>query len=206
MDKIEFNTQALTGFDDSNAIGKKLRILSSNIDRDAKRLYEFQNIDFEQRWFGVLNQLILDGPSTVRRLANALEISHASVSETRKSLESRTHATRYFGSTRTKSRNFRQGYKLRQIPPQTPPQYWQPRIWPIGKLSSHKKSEKRKSSYEFKRLRSGRSCKLSLQRKRRNRRSLQQSLQPSSHSASLAWSRRDLARGYEWSCSCVRLL
>ena len=75
------------GFDDKTAIGKRLRRLSNVIDQDAKRLYEAAGIDFEQRWFGVLNLLIRNKAMTVKSLAEQLRISHASVSETRKSLE-----------------------------------------------------------------------------------------------------------------------
>ena len=69
------------------AIGARLRRLSELIDGDTTRIYETLGIRFEQRWFGVLNQLILDGPATVSELASALRISHASVSQTRQSLE-----------------------------------------------------------------------------------------------------------------------
>lgn len=44
-------------------------------------------IAFEQRWFGVLNQLALNGPMTVSALADALRITRASVSQSRQSLE-----------------------------------------------------------------------------------------------------------------------
>lgn len=69
------------------AIGARLRRLSEMIDGDTTRIYETLGIRFEQRWFGVLNQLALYGPATVSELASALRISHASVSQTRQSLE-----------------------------------------------------------------------------------------------------------------------
>ncbi|MFC2950613.1 MarR family winged helix-turn-helix transcriptional regulator [Marinicaulis aureus] len=75
------------GFSDKTAIGKRLRRLSELIDRDAKSLYKEQGVQFEQRWFGVLNELVVNGPMTVKELAQALRITHASVSETRRSLE-----------------------------------------------------------------------------------------------------------------------
>ncbi|GJL93781.1 MAG: hypothetical protein DHS20C05_01860 [Hyphococcus sp.] len=75
------------GFDDEAAIGKRLRRLSDLIDQDAKRFYDTQDVLFEQRWFGVLNQLVMHGPMSVSELSKALRISHVSVSETRKSLE-----------------------------------------------------------------------------------------------------------------------
>lgn len=77
---------AFCGFDDKVALGKRLRQLSEMTDRDARRLYQSQDIAFEQRWFGVLNQLVLNGPMSVGDLAKALGITHASVSETRRSL------------------------------------------------------------------------------------------------------------------------
>lgn len=77
------------GFKDTTAIGKRLRRLSSLIDQDVKRFYDAEGVSFEQRWFGVLNELALKGPMSVKDLAEALRITHASVSETRKSLEER---------------------------------------------------------------------------------------------------------------------
>jgi MarR family transcriptional regulator, organic hydroperoxide resistance regulator len=68
-------------------IGARLRRLSEQIDADAARVYAALGIDFEQRWFGVLNQLALNGPATVGELASKLRITHASVSQTRNSLE-----------------------------------------------------------------------------------------------------------------------
>ncbi|WP_375287211.1 MarR family winged helix-turn-helix transcriptional regulator [Sphingomonas sp.] len=69
------------------ALGARLRRLSAAIDADAARAYAAEGIAFEQRWFGVLNQLARNGPMTVGALADALGISHPSVSETRRSLE-----------------------------------------------------------------------------------------------------------------------
>jgi len=69
------------------ALGARLRRLSAAIDADAARIYAAAGIRFEQRWFGVINQLALNGAMSVSDLADALGISHASVSETRGSLE-----------------------------------------------------------------------------------------------------------------------
>lgn len=69
------------------ALGARLRRLSAAIDADASRVYAASDIRFEQRWFGVINQLALAGPLSVRQLADVLGITHASVSETRQSLE-----------------------------------------------------------------------------------------------------------------------
>lgn len=69
------------------ALGARLRRLSATIDADATRIYAALGIRFEQRWFGVINQLALNGPMSVSDLAELLRISHASVSETRQSLE-----------------------------------------------------------------------------------------------------------------------
>jgi DNA-binding MarR family transcriptional regulator len=69
------------------ALGARLRRLSEAIDRDSTRAYATIGIRFEQRWFGVLNQLALNGPMTVSELAAALRITRASVSQTRQSLE-----------------------------------------------------------------------------------------------------------------------
>ena len=69
------------------ALGARLRRLSAAIDVDAARIYAAMGLRFEQRWFGVINQLSLNGPMSVSELAAVLGISHASVSETRQSLE-----------------------------------------------------------------------------------------------------------------------
>ena len=69
------------------ALGARLRRLTERIDRDAGRIYAEAGVDFEQRWFGVLNQLVLKGPLSVSDLAQVLGIAQASVSQTRQSLE-----------------------------------------------------------------------------------------------------------------------
>lgn len=69
------------------AIGARLRRLSESIDGDTMRAYAALGVQFEQRWFGVLNQLALNGPATVGELASTLRITHVSVSQTRNSLE-----------------------------------------------------------------------------------------------------------------------
>lgn len=69
------------------ALGARLRRLSEQIDGEAERVYAELGIRFEQRWFGVLNQLVLRGPSSVGELAATLGITHVSVSQTRGALE-----------------------------------------------------------------------------------------------------------------------
>ncbi|MBV9572270.1 MAG: MarR family transcriptional regulator [Alphaproteobacteria bacterium] len=69
------------------AIGARLRRLSERIDRDANRVYQAAGVTFEQRWLGVLEQLVICGPLAVNDLAKALGISHPSVSQTRDSLK-----------------------------------------------------------------------------------------------------------------------
>ncbi|WOR14161.1 MarR family transcriptional regulator [Hyphomonas sp. FCG-A18] len=77
----------MTGFEDKTAIGKRLRQLSSIIDSDANQIYTDHNKAFEQKWFGVINQLMLNGQMSVSSLAKALGVSHVSISKVRKSLE-----------------------------------------------------------------------------------------------------------------------
>lgn len=69
------------------AIGARLRRLSERIDEDAARIYGELGVAFEQRWWGVMEQLFEHGPASVGELARALGISHPSVSQTRRSLE-----------------------------------------------------------------------------------------------------------------------
>ncbi|CAN7502166.1 MarR family winged helix-turn-helix transcriptional regulator [Caulobacter sp. LjRoot300] len=68
------------------AIGARLRRLSERIDRDAGRLYAELDVPFEQRWFGVVDQLNRHGPRSVGEMAAALGVSHVSVSQVRQAL------------------------------------------------------------------------------------------------------------------------
>lgn len=100
------------------AIGARLRRLSERIDSDATRLYKEAGLEFEQRWYGVVH-LLAETELSVAELAKALGIRHASVSQTRSSLEnaglveSKTDAK---DARRTILRLTRQGRKfLRKI-------------------------------------------------------------------------------------------
>lgn len=70
-----------------SALGARLRRLSDRIDRDSTRIYAARGVHFEQRWFGLLNQIACHGPMTVGEIAAALRITHVSVSQARRSLE-----------------------------------------------------------------------------------------------------------------------
>jgi MarR family transcriptional regulator, organic hydroperoxide resistance regulator len=83
---------AETGDDYSRSMGgqalaARLRRISERLDRDGTRLYAEHDVVFEQRWYGVLRQLTARGPMSVGEIAAALRISHASVSEARRSME-----------------------------------------------------------------------------------------------------------------------
>lgn len=70
------------------ALGARLRRASERIDRDSTRVYAALDVRFEQRWYGVLRQLIEhDRPMAVGEIATILRITHASVSETSRSME-----------------------------------------------------------------------------------------------------------------------
>lgn len=69
------------------ALAARLRRISERLDRDGTRVYGACGFRFEQRWYGVLRQLITRGPMSVGEIAATLRISHASVSEARRSLE-----------------------------------------------------------------------------------------------------------------------
>lgn len=71
----------------ATAIGGRLRRLSERIDQDCARIYADLGVRFEQRWFGVLAQLANGGPQSVGTLATSLGITHASVSQTKRSLQ-----------------------------------------------------------------------------------------------------------------------
>jgi len=70
----------------SAAMGGWLRRLSDRVDREASALYAAAGVEFEQRWFGVLNQLALNGAMAVGEIAQALGVTHVAVSQTRQSL------------------------------------------------------------------------------------------------------------------------
>lgn len=69
------------------ALGARLRRLSERIDGDGTRIYAARGVVFEQRWFGVLNQMILKGPTSVGEIAATMRITHVSVSQACRSLE-----------------------------------------------------------------------------------------------------------------------
>ena len=72
------------------ALGARLRRASERIDRDGTRVYAAQGIEFEQRWYGILRQLVeQDRPMGVGEIAAILRITHASVSEASRSMEKR---------------------------------------------------------------------------------------------------------------------
>lgn len=71
----------------SSALGARLRRLSEQVDRDATRIYTARGIEFEQRWFGRLNQISVNGPLAIGELAERLRITHVSVSQAARSLE-----------------------------------------------------------------------------------------------------------------------
>ena len=71
----------------SAAIGGRLRRLVEFIDEDSVRFYRSHGVKFEQRWFGLINQLVLNGPMSVSEISEALGITHVSISQARKSLE-----------------------------------------------------------------------------------------------------------------------
>lgn len=75
------------------AIGARLRRLSERIDGDAVRVYAAVGETFEQRWFGVLNQLALQGPLSIGELAKIIGVTHVSISQTCRSLAEAGHVT-----------------------------------------------------------------------------------------------------------------
>jgi DNA-binding MarR family transcriptional regulator len=69
------------------ALGARLRRLSERLDRESTRVYSALGVRFEQRWFGLLDQIMLNGPMTVGEVAASLRVTHVSVSQARCSLE-----------------------------------------------------------------------------------------------------------------------
>jgi len=69
------------------AIGARLRRLSERIDREAEQIYKDAGVAFEQRWYGVINQLATHGAMSVGDLAQVLGVTHVAISQVRASLE-----------------------------------------------------------------------------------------------------------------------
>ena len=69
------------------ALGARLRRLSERLDRESTRVYAVFGARFEQRWYGILNQIVLNGPMTVGEIAASLHVTHVTVSQARRSLE-----------------------------------------------------------------------------------------------------------------------
>ncbi len=71
------------------AIGSRLRLLSERLGRDAARVYRHYGLDFEVRWFPVLQALIETNGQTVNALADATGQSQVSVSQVIKAMSER---------------------------------------------------------------------------------------------------------------------
>lgn len=69
------------------ALAARLRRASERLDRDGTRIYATQKVRFEQRWYGVLRQLVGSGDMSVGEIASALRITHVSVSQACRSME-----------------------------------------------------------------------------------------------------------------------
>jgi DNA-binding MarR family transcriptional regulator/N-acetylglutamate synthase-like GNAT family acetyltransferase len=61
------------------AFASRLRQLGERLSKDVSRLYKKLNIDFEARWFIILQSLLKQSPRTVTGLADSLGISHTAV-------------------------------------------------------------------------------------------------------------------------------
>jgi DNA-binding MarR family transcriptional regulator len=69
------------------ALAARLRRASERLDRDGTQIYATQKVRFEQRWYGVLRQLVSNGDMSVGEIATALRITHVSVSQACRSME-----------------------------------------------------------------------------------------------------------------------
>lgn len=69
------------------ALAARLRRASERLDRDGTRIYAAHEVRFEQRWYGILNQLVLNGPMAIGAIAEVLRVTHVSVSQASRSLE-----------------------------------------------------------------------------------------------------------------------
>ena len=69
------------------ALAARLRRASDRLDRDGTRIYATQKVRFEQRWYGVLRQLLNRNDMSVGEIAAALRITHVSVSQACRSME-----------------------------------------------------------------------------------------------------------------------
>lgn len=68
------------------AIGSRLKRLSDYIYKEGKELYQLNDINFEPRWFPVFHLLAKESPLSVVEIADKINVSHVSVSQTVKEL------------------------------------------------------------------------------------------------------------------------
>ena len=97
------------------ALGARLRRLSDQIDRDCGKVYALTGVTFEQRWFGVLRQLELNGPLSVGNLATLLGITHVSVIQTCQSMKKAGLITSTNAAHDARVRNIRLTKKARTL-------------------------------------------------------------------------------------------
>ncbi len=73
------------------AIASRLRALNDVLVRDAVRIYEEQEVDFEPRWFPLVMLLKEKGPLSVMEIAEQLNMTHPAVNQTCNILEKKGH-------------------------------------------------------------------------------------------------------------------
>lgn len=110
------------------ALAARLRRLSDQIDRDCGKLYAISGVTFEQRWFGVLRQLQLNGPLTVGSVAALLGITHVSVIQTCQSMNKAGLITSEVASDDARVRVIRLTRKARALIKQLEPLWMQMRL------------------------------------------------------------------------------
>jgi hypothetical protein len=62
-------------------LGSRLRRASERLEHDGVRVYAAHNVRFKQRWYGILNKLVLNGPMAIGAIAEVLRVSQVSVSQ-----------------------------------------------------------------------------------------------------------------------------
>ena len=73
------------------AIASRLRALNDVLVRDAIRIYEEQEVDFEPRWFPLVMLLKEKGALSVMEIAEQLNMTHPAVNQTCNILEKKGH-------------------------------------------------------------------------------------------------------------------
>jgi DNA-binding MarR family transcriptional regulator len=65
----------------AKALGSRLKRLSENMMREVALVYKDNQVDFEPKWFPVIQLLLLEKQLSIKNIAKQLRVSHSSISQ-----------------------------------------------------------------------------------------------------------------------------